>query len=307
MGFLKGAKRLIGLSVVLMILIYGIGYIVEKFSFKTDERIRVEDLGLRVSKVETLISGSEKLNKVLGISEENLDELIREYKRDNENLKISTIKRSPNGKKSAYFQHKFTRDLKEMSDEDYAYVVVDQGIKVEPVFKSDFRLSDFEWLFDEELAVYRDCGTECTIAYVVNVDTKKYEQLPMGVGYTWSPDKFYVASYRYSGRYGITIASRRGNYGRSIYEILREPPPTGSALISKTALKWSPDASKFALVIRKNDEEMLELIVFGLENDNFVLLSQHGIDQDSFDEFFWKGTSSIHYYDSGKEKVIKLQ
>lgn len=307
MKLLFGVREFVAFLIILIVLIYGVGYIVDKTYFKLNENQRIENLELRIAKSETLISESDKLDKVLGISEDDTGELIREYKRDNESLKINTIKRSPSGKNTAYFQHKFAKDLKEMDDEDYAYIVVDQGIKAEPVFKSDFRLTDFEWLFDDELAVYRDCGTECVIAYVVNIDTKKYEQLPLGVGYTWSPDKYYVAAYRYSGRYGVSIGSRGNKYGRSLYEIIREPPPTGSALIVKTELKWSPDSSKFALVIRKNDEERLEMLVFGLRNNNFTLLSQRDLGQNASDKFFWKGASTVIYYESGEEKMVKLQ
>lgn len=244
--------------------------------------------------------------EISGIENEpDINELFREYKRDNQSLKESTLKRSPSGKKTAFFQHKFVTDLTEINDWDYTYLVAIHEGREEPVFKSDFRLSSFEWLDDDQVVVYRNCGTECEIAYVVNIETKNYFDLPMGVGYTWSPDKKFVGSYHYSSRYGISLSARASNkYGRAVFQILREPPPNGSALINKTEIKWSPDSTKFALLIKKEDEEKLELMIFALIRD-FSLLSKKTLaGNDS--NFYWGDAESVIYEDDGKEEIVSI-
>lgn len=305
MEFLKSAKKFISLSVVLIVLIYGFGYIVEKTFFKLDERRKVEDLEFRVGKVETLISGSEKLDKVLGVNEENLDELIREYKRDNESLKESTRQPSPDGKSYAYLQHKFIKDLKEMNDGDYTYVNVYYDWGDQPVFKSDFRVSSFEWVNDEELVVYRGCGTECTAAYIVNIETKKYRELPMGVGYTWSPNKKYVATYHYSYKYGITVFEKDDIYGRTMFELRREHSTDGSGLIGETKMVWSPDSAKLAVIIEKESEEKLEIIIFNII-DEFSIVFRSDLENKKFSNLHWKNEKTVIFEDGGKLKVVNL-
>lgn len=260
----------------------------------------------RVNTVDVLPT-KEEGEEILGTeSKLDIEELKREYKRDNQSLRESTLQYSPSGKYTAFFQHKFVNDVKRISDGDYTYLVVNHAGTEEPIFKSDFRLSSFEWLNDGEVVVYRGCGTECRIAYVVTVATKEYYELPMGVGYTWSSDKRYVGSYHYSGRYGITVSLNESNRdGRAELRIAREPSPDYSSLIGRTEIAWSPDSSKFALIIKKDGEEKLELMVFSLSED-FPLLHRSTLSINSFDSFFWRGSDKIVYTSDGNEKVISI-
>lgn len=228
-----------------------------------------------------------------------------EYERDNESLKESTRQPSPDGKSYAYLQHKFIKDIKEMGDGDYTYVEAYYDWQEQPVFKSDFRVSSFEWVNEEELAVYRDCGTECTIAYIVNIKTKKYRELPMGVGYTWSPNKKYVATYHYSYKYGITVFERDDTYGRVMFELRREHSPDGSGLIDETKMVWSPDSEKLAVIIEKEGEERLEIIIFNIVDD-FSILSRSDLENKKFSNFHWKNEKTVVFEDGGKLKVVSL-
>lgn len=272
----------------------------------------VNFLGRRVSEVESKLEGlnarekqEEEREAILGESHVDEAELLREYKMDNESLRTSTLKYSPSGKYYAFFQHKFVKDVKEIGDEDYAYIVAYLGVREEPVFKSDFRLSSFEWLSDEEVAVYRGCGTECSLAYIVNVKTKKYRELPLGVGYTWSPNRRYVAAYHYSYKYGFSLAEKDDTYGRVKFELRRNHPPSGSGLSSATRLTWSPDSSKFSVILRKENEERLELLVFDV-SDGFTLLTARDLENKEFSGLNWRDEKTVVYEDGNQQKVIIL-
>lgn len=228
-----------------------------------------------------------------------------EHERDNESLKESTRQSSPDGKSYAYLQHKFIKDIREIGDGDYTYVEAYYDWQEQPVFKSDFRVSSFEWVNEEELAVYRDCGTECTIAYIVNIKTKKYRELPMGVGYTWSPNKKYVATYHYSYKYGITVFEKDDTYGRIMFELRREHSPDGSGLIDETKLVWSPDSAKLAMIIEKEGEEKLEMIVFSVV-DHFSMVSRADLEEKKFSNLHWKNEKTVLFEDGAKLKVVSL-
>lgn len=144
---------------------------------------QLTSLNERITEAEETLRIKEKLKTLGEATSVPYDDLTREYKRDNENLKQSTLKFSPSGKKHAYFQHKFTTNIKEIGDEDYTSLIVNHKGREETVFQGSFRLSYFEWLNDEEIAVYRSCGTECLIAYIVNLETKAHRELTLGVGY----------------------------------------------------------------------------------------------------------------------------
>jgi Tol biopolymer transport system component len=271
--------------------------------------VEIEDslkpIDQRIDKIEKTLK-IQKEKEVLGLDESiDYDTLLREYKRDNESLKQNTLKVSTTGKKRAYFQHKFTTDIKEIGDRDYTFLVVEQEGKREKVFQGDFRLSYFEWLTDEEIAVYRNCGTECMIAYIVDLKTKTPRELMLGVGYTWSPNKQYVLAYHYSSKYGISVAEKDNFYGRMRFELRREHPPSGSNLTSKTQASWSPDSNKLALVIKKKAEEKLELLLFDVKND-FRLLGQKDLKSNQFSDLGWKDGTTVFYESGGKIIEIKI-
>jgi len=99
------------------------------------------------------------------------------YKGKNEELKELTLKVSPDQKKQAYFQRKFSKDnVTEIDDHDYISVILDQGNKKEVIFKGNFRLSYLEWLNNDEVKIYKGCGSSCLLSYVVNTNTRQVSQ-----------------------------------------------------------------------------------------------------------------------------------
>lgn len=272
--------------------------------FSTDgyKEVIIKDSGKlekRVERIETELELEDK-EKILGLEEEpDYDALLLEHKRDNEGLAQSTTKLSPSGKKTAYFQHKFITNIKEIGDGDYTSLVVEHEGTKETVFQNDFRLGSFEWLNDGEIVVYRGCGTECRIAYIVNIETKIPHEFTLGVGYTWSPDKRYVLAYHYSYKYGISVSERGDLYGRMVFELRREHPPSGSALGNKTQASWSPDSKRLALIIKKQDKEQLELLVFDVEN-GFRPLLQKDLEDIDFSEVGWRNIDTVFYAIGGK-------
>ena len=99
------------------------------------------------------------------------------HRKENEELKELTLKISPNQKKQAYFQKKFTEDnVTDIGDEDYISVILDQESKKEVLFQGNFRMSYLEWLNDDEIKVYKGCGSSCLLSYVVNTKTKEVNE-----------------------------------------------------------------------------------------------------------------------------------
>ncbi len=265
---------------------------------------QLDDLEQRTTNIERTLRIEDK-EKTLGkTTDVPYDELLREYERDNKILKVSTFKFSPDRKRAAYFQNKLTTDIKEIGDRDYTSLVIDQEGKTETVFQSDFRLSYFEWLDDREVVVYRGCGTECMLAYIVDIDTKKYREISLGVGYSWSPDKQYILAYHYSYQYGISIAEKGREYGRTIFQIRRNHPPSGSGLAGQTKAAWSEDSSKLALIIRKENDEQLELLVFDIRQ-NFKLLLQQDLDGDNLTGLGWDNPQTIFYTMGEETKKVR--
>lgn len=266
----------------------------------------VKEFGVYIESRLDKLSGNLKKQTVLGTEKEvDYNTLVKGYEKENQTLKENTLKFSPTGKKSAYFRHKFIIDLKGMDDRDYTSVIInDNGIEG-TVFQRDDRLSSLDWLNEEEMVVYRDCGTECMQAYIVDIKTKILRDISIGVGYTWSPDKNYVLVYHYSWQYGISLANKGDKFGRTIFQLRRDQPPNGSGLANKTQAVWSPDSSKLALIIRKEKEEKLELLVFAV-NNNFKPLLQKDLEGNEFSELHWADVKILSYLVNGiiiEEKI----
>ncbi|OGJ16807.1 MAG: hypothetical protein A2632_02070 [Candidatus Pacebacteria bacterium RIFCSPHIGHO2_01_FULL_46_16] len=227
----------------------------------------------------------------------------------NQNLKSISLEFSPNKSKSAFFQEKVIKDSTNASrDADYVsetVVVLQQGNKTEEIFKGDFHLSNLEWLNDRELVIYRSCGTECMTAAIIDTETRLLQDMSLGVGYTWSPNKQYVAVHHYSYKYGISVADRGNEYGRRLLEIRRDHPDVGSGLTDQTTVGWSPDSSKLAVVIRKENEEKLELLVYAIERQ-FTLLHQQDIEQTDITNLTWEGEKNILIMGSGMSSNISF-
>jgi len=175
---------------------------------------------------------------------------------------------------------------------DIALAIMDIGGKsIKKVYEGSFKTSYWEWLNNEEVVVYYGCGTECIVAYVINVNSgEKKSELQYGVGHKWSPDKELVLAYNYSYRYGITIGDKIGNV---LFSIKREPV-TYHGLIYKTKVAWSPDSSKIAVVIKKENQDQLELLVFDVQ-ENFKQIFQSDVEFFKDIELRWDSDEKLVY------------
>jgi len=251
----------------------------------------------------------ENINKPPQVLEETIvqsaEELQEKHDQENKDLKERSLEFSPNKSKIAYFQNKFTDDLKNLGDSDYVSVVIEENGQQKTVFQENYHVSNLEWLNDREIVVYRSCGTECVIAYIVDTITKHQQQLALGVGYTWSPNKQYVAAYHFSYEYGISIANRGNKYGQTIFQLRRKHPPNGSGLTDETQVAWSPTSTKLAVVIKKDSEEKLELIVLDIQKD-FKNIYQQDLTNIDVSGIVWKGENIIVITDDYGSKKISL-
>lgn len=161
------------------------------------------------------------------------------------------------------------------------------------VYHGSFRTSGWEWFSDSEVLVSYGCGTECQTLYIINVDTDKKYTLGYGVGYEWSLNKKMVLAYRYSGRFGIIVGDKFGNI---LFQLSRESPDIYSELLSQTKAAWSPDSNKIAAVIKKEDQDQLELLVFDTQ-ENFKQIFQSDVDFFKDVELRWDSDEKLIYND----------
>lgn len=252
--------------------------------------------------VKNYITGIENLNELntsRGKKNIDYDELVRIYEKENQLLRERTLKVSPSGKRSAYFKQRLIIDSEDKWDQDHTSVIIESEDTKETVFQGDERLSFLEWLNDDEIVVYRGCGTECMQAYIVDLKTKIPRDISIGVGYSWSPDKNYVLAYHYSWKYGISVANKGDEFGRTIFQVTRDQPPNGSGLTNKTQAIWSPNSAKLALIIRKEKEEKLEVVVFDIIS-NFKPLLHKDLASNEFSDFHWEDSKTLSYFVNGK-------
>lgn len=108
------------------------------------------------------------------------------------------------------------------------------------IYKGSYHTSSWEWLNNNEIAVYFGCGTECMAVYLINANTGEQKTpLVYGVGYEWAPNKDLVLAYNYSAGYGITVGDKNNN---ELLILRREPPDFYNDLVDKTLALWSPDS-----------------------------------------------------------------
>jgi len=192
----------------------------------------------------------------------------------------SHLKISPQNGMIGYFSFLNYSKLKETTESDYdnetsLSVMTIDGKNHKEVYRGNYHTSDWEWLNEDEIVVYYGCGTECEVGFVIDAKTgKRKAQLQYGVGYEWSPDKKLVVAYNYSVEYGITVGNKKGN---ELYALRRGVPDFYSRLVDKTKAAWSPDGSKIALIIKKENQEALELVVFDVKK-NFQTISQSDLE-----------------------------
>lgn len=135
---------------------------------------RLNQLDVTYGKLSELINSEkkqrEKLEQALKKSPEEV------HTEENADLKTRSLEYSPDGNKVAYYQHKLVDDIEKIGDPDYTSLIVEQNGKTKVVFQGNFRLSTFEWLNNNEIKVYKGCGSSCLLSYVVNVQSKKYKE-----------------------------------------------------------------------------------------------------------------------------------
>jgi len=231
-----------------------------------------------------------------------LEQHLKMHERENRDLKERSWSVSPSGKKTGHFQHKLITDLSEIENDDYKQLVVEENSRPETVFAGNFRVSSFEWLSDTEIAVYQDCGTECMIAYYIDLTTKHKHRFFLGVGYTWSPDRQYVLAYHINLQQGISVGDKFGN---QIFTLRRDSPSTSENYSSHRA-SWSPDSSRLALIIHKEDKTKLELLVFAVKQ-NFKIILQQDLAGDSLTNLGWSDQLTIFYTMNEETKKISLR
>lgn len=226
---------------------------------------------------------------------------LRQYEQENKELKERSLLYSPSGLQIAYIEHKFIMNISEIDNNDYVHLIVAQGENKRQVFSGNYQIGFFEWLSDDTIAVYKNCGTECMIAYRIELPTLQTHRFYFGSGYTWSPNGKYVFASLSVPQHVITVADA---FGTSLFTLRREPLVISNTSVPHKAL-WSPDSSKLAILIGKESKEKLELIIFDVEN-NFSLLSRHDIDPSSFRDFFWRDYQNVIYREGDDENVIRV-
>jgi len=159
------------------------------------------------------------------------------------------------------------------------------------VYHGSFKTSGWEWFSNNEVLVSYGCGTECQTIYIINVDTGKKYTLGYGVGYEWSPDKKMVVAYHYYAGSGITIGDKFGNI---LFRLLRERPDIYSELLEQTMAYWSPDSNKIAVVIKKENQDQLELLIFNVQ-ENFKQIFQSDVDFFEDTELRWDNNEKLVY------------
>lgn len=172
---------------------------------------------------------------------------------------------SPDKKKLGFFQDN-DREGEEIDYNNYTLLKMMNidGSEVREIYRGGYKTSYWEWLNNTEVVVYYGCGTECMVGFVVDINTaERKAQLQYGVGHEWSPDKELVLAYNYSGNYGITVGDKKGNV---VFSLKREHSPY-SDLVYKTKAIWSSDGNTISVVIKKENQEELERLVFDVKDD----------------------------------------
>lgn len=185
---------------------------------------------------------------------------------------IGYLKFSPSKKKLGFhYEH---MDVP-TSGRDVSVMIMDIASgDLKEIYKGSFRTSSWEWFSENEVLVSYNCGTECQLLYLINVDSGEQRKLYYGVKYEWSPNKKMVVAYHYyNGGYGITVGDK---YGNSLFTLRRERSPEYNDLEIKTQAIWSSDSSKIALYIKKETEDKMELLVFDVD-DSFKQIFQSNV------------------------------
>lgn len=205
---------------------------------------------------------------------------------------ISQMQFSPSKKKLGFY---YESGNYSSSARDIGLAVMDIGDKsIKKIYEGDYKTSYWEWLNNEEVVVYYGCGSECLAAYIVNIDSgERTAELQYGVGYEWSPDKKSVIAYNYADKYGVTVGDKAGK----IIFSLKRSQSAPYDLIYKTAAEWSPDSGKLALIIKKENQNRRELLVFDAQAD-YERIFQSDVDDYEDMKLNWKGENTVMVNDA---------
>ncbi|EKE16024.1 MAG: hypothetical protein ACD_11C00054G0014 [uncultured bacterium] len=239
-----------------------------------------------------LIEESTDLNEKVEIKETSLDEIYEDkdgnYKnKDGKQIvfngsPISQLFFSPSEKKVGFMENRDINDKNIPYDQTRILHIGNvQDKNFQEIFHGSFRMGGWEWFSENEVISNSGCGTECQVIYWTNLDSGEKSVLQYGVGYEWSPDKKIVFAYHYSGNYGVVVGNKKGE---ELFSFVREHKIFYSDSLSwKTKATWSPDSAKLALVIKKENAEKMELLIFDAQN-NFKQIHKQDID-DGLDDY----------------------
>ena len=216
------------------------------------------------------------------------------YKRQ----KVYYLQFSPAQDKLGFYYYPDGNTLK-----DVALVIIDIPERTaKEVYRESIRTSGWKWFSNNEVLVQYNCGSECQVLYLIDINSDKKYTLQYGVGYEWSPNQQMVLAYHYSGQPGITVGNK---FGKAIFDFLREPPDIYTKLIEQTEAVWSPDGARVALLIKRKKEEALEIIVFDV-NQKFKQIFRENLTGEAQDiKFFWQEKDNLVYKDlSGEREVV---
>lgn len=187
---------------------------------------------------------------------------------------LSSFHFSPSKRSFGFIEHFDMFDKKIPWERQVIIHVGDSKTRLtKEVYRGSHRTSGWEWQSERGILVSYGCGTECQVLYLIDTETGERTELQYGVGYTWSPDKKMVLAYHYSGGSGITVGDTRGN---KLFTFDRRAHEYGSELQILTKAFWSSDSTKIALVIKKENGKMFELLIFDVRN-NFEQIFQADI------------------------------
>ncbi len=164
------------------------------------------------------------------------------------------------------------------------------------IYRGSFKTSGWEWFSNEEILVFTGCGTECEVLHLIDLVSGEKIELNYGVNYKWSPDKTKVLALHYTIP-GFTVGDKFGNELFTLERKFLEY----SKLFDFIQAEWSEDGGKIALVIKKDNEEKMELLVFDVQND-FNIISQSDIEAIDDIDLSWNNNKVLI---DDKEYIIK--
>lgn len=187
------------------------------------------------------------------------------------NNPIGNLQFSPFGQRVGFMEFRDIHDKNiPITEQVILYVGAIKDKKYQAVHHGDFKTSGWEWLNENEVVVYDNCGTECVAGFLYDARDGRKEADLWAVGHEWSPDKQMILSYNYTIGYGVRVQNKKGE---DLFLIARQQPVPYNELAQETRAIWSPDSAKLAVAIRKETEDKMELLIYNAK-DNFKKIYQ---------------------------------